>query len=193
MIDALLALDDSNLTILAVTRDISSPSAKRLTSKSPSIKLVQGNLENVPAIFEEAHKLHPQPIWGVYSVQISMGPGVTAESEVAQGKSLIDGALQAGVKHFVYSGVERGGDDASWENTTPIPHFQTKYQIEQYLREVTASGDKGKGMGWTILRPTAFMENLVPGFQTNVFIAALGNWLGEKPLRKPFPLPNVLL
>jgi len=53
----------------------------------------------------------------------------------------------------VYSSVERGGDEKSWENPTLIPHFASKHRIELHLRE--AAEDK---MMWTILRPTAFME-----------------------------------
>ncbi|KAI0892789.1 NAD(P)-binding protein [Annulohypoxylon nitens] len=183
VIDALLSRAQEKFTILAVTRDAKSPSAQRLAEKSSSIKLVQGNLDDVPSLFQEARKVHSQPIWGVYSVQISMGTGVTLEGEIAQGKDLIDESIKAGVKHFVYGSVERGGDEASWDNPTPIPHFQSKYHIERHLRDSTAPGKTGESMGWTVLRPVAFMDNLSPGFPTKVFIAALRNHLGNKPLQ----------
>lgn len=187
VIDALLEQDKSGseFTILAVTRDANSRSAKQLEAKSPEgrIKLVQGNLDDIPGLFEAAKQVAPSaggsssPIWGVYSVQISMGPGVTVEGEIKQGKALIDGALDAGVKHFVYSSVERGGDEKSWDNPTPIPHFQSKKEIEQHLR--SAAEAKGNLMGWTILRPVAFMDNLAPGMPTKVFLSAMRNHLGE--------------
>ncbi|KAI1093238.1 NAD(P)-binding protein [Rostrohypoxylon terebratum] len=183
VIDALLSRARDPFTILAVTRDAKSPGAQRLAEKSPSIKLVQGNLNDVPSLFQEARKVHSQPIWGVYSVQISMGTGVTYEGEITQGKDLIDKSIKADVKHFVYGSVERGGDEASWDNPTPIPHFQSKYHIEQHLRDSTAPGKPGESMGWTILRPVAFMDNLTPGFPTKVFVAALRNHLGNKPLQ----------
>ncbi|KAK8049948.1 hypothetical protein PG994_011678 [Apiospora phragmitis] len=177
VVDALLALKQSDITILAVTRDTKGASAKTLADKSSSIKLVQGNLDNVPALFQEAKRVHSEPIWGVYSVQVSLDQGATLESEVAQGKAVIDEAIRNGVKHFVYSSVERGGDAASWENPTPILHFQSKYRIERYLRDVTSPGKQGEKMGWTILRPVAFMDNLKPEFPTKVFMAALRNHL----------------
>ncbi|KAI1758655.1 NAD(P)-binding protein [Hypoxylon sp. FL1150] len=184
VINALLSQGGGkSFTILAVTRDVSSHAATRLARKSSSIKLVQGNLDDVPALFQEARKVCPEPIWGVYSVQISVGKGVTLESEVGQGKALIDESVKASVKHLVYSSVERGGDDASWDNPTPIPHFQSKYQIERYLRDVTGPGKPGASMGWTILRPVAFMDNLAPGFPTKVFMAALHNHIGNKPMQ----------
>ncbi|KAI0378648.1 hypothetical protein F5Y04DRAFT_261268 [Hypomontagnella monticulosa] len=112
-----------------------------------------------------------------------MGKGVTLESEVAQGKALVDESVKAGIQHFVYSSVERGGDAASWDNATPIPHFQSKYQIELHLRDVTSQGKPGANMGWTILRPVAFMDNLAPGFPTKVFMAALHNHLGNRRMQ----------
>ncbi|KAJ2986408.1 hypothetical protein NUW58_g5047 [Xylaria curta] len=210
VIRALLGLKLEDLIILAVTRDVSSAAARQLKSISNSIKLVQGNLDDVPLVFKEAQSVAKQPIWGVYSVQVSTGKGVTFEREIEQGKSLIDESIKAGVKHFVYSSVERGGDEASWSNPTPIPHFQTKYEIEHHLRNATATGETGVNMGWTILRPVAvisslpdhqqlgtrhclgkvafanlcqFMENLSPGFSTKVFLAALHNWLEDKPMQ----------
>lgn len=182
VIDALLNDDPTSTkyTILAFTRNPNSSSSKRLAGRSNNIKLVQGNLDDVPALFESAKQANDdQPIWAVFSVQVSLGPGVTVEGEVAQGTALIDGAIEAGVKHFVYSSVERGGDSVSWETPTPIPHFQSKQRIEQHLRSVTAAGEPGGGMGWTVLRPVAFMDNLEPDFQTKVFLAALRNWLGD--------------
>ncbi len=179
VINALLG-QDTDFTILAVTRDTNSVSAKRLASKSPLVKLVQGNLDDVPALFKQAYEIHSQPIWGVYSVQVSRGKGVTVDVEVSQGQALVKQAIDAGVTHFVYSSVERGGDDTSWETPTPIPHFQSKYYIERYLRHTTGPGTAGEHMGWTIVRPVAFMDNLVPGFPNKVFMAAMHNWMGNK-------------
>jgi len=42
---------------------------------------------------------------------------------------------------------------------------------------------KGERMGWTILRPVAFMENLAPGMQTKVFLTAVRDTLQGKPLQ----------
>ncbi|KAK1759794.1 NAD(P)-binding protein [Echria macrotheca] len=189
VIDALLdqaAKDKDGTTtkfdILAVTRNTSSAAAQSLLAKSPNITLVEGNLNNVPALFEKAQRLCEKDgnkkIWGVYSVQTSLGTDVTTDGEIAQGKALIDGAIGAGVSHFVYSSVERGGDDESWAAGTPIPHFQTKLEIERYLRSATEKS--AAMMGWTILRPVAFMDNLAPGVQTRVFLAALRNHLGDR-------------
>jgi uncharacterized protein YbjT (DUF2867 family) len=56
-------------TILAVTRSPESASAKRLAQRG--VKLVRGDLDDTPAVFESAKKvLGEQPIWGVFSVQV---------------------------------------------------------------------------------------------------------------------------
>lgn len=140
VVDAILAhASSSDFTILAVTRDTNSGSAQKLLSKSEKIKLVKGNLDDVPALFRAAEAAASgKSIWGVYSVQISMGKGVTMESEVKQGNDMIDESVKQGVSQFVYSSVERGGDEASWNNTTPIPRMASSPCIQSKLSELTS-------------------------------------------------------
>jgi uncharacterized protein YbjT (DUF2867 family) len=99
--------------------------------------------------------LHCANCWQclIDSPQVPVGKGASVELEETQGKAVVDGALAAGVKFFVYTSVERGGEDQSYENPTPIPHFISKHRIEHHL--VEKAGDK---MQWTILRPVAFMD-----------------------------------
>jgi NADH dehydrogenase len=59
-------------------------------------------------------------------------------------KNLINAAVKAGVKHFIYSSVFGAAKNH------PIDFFRTKYAIEQYL--------KSSGLHYTILRLPAFME-----------------------------------
>lgn len=58
-------------TILAVTRNPASGSAKSLEARG--IKIVQGDLNDIPAIFTSAKTvLGPESeIWGVFSVQVT--------------------------------------------------------------------------------------------------------------------------
>lgn len=198
MLNALAARQPSDFLLLAVTRNAQSPGAKRLAAKSPSVRLVEGDLNDVPGLFRSASKAAGAvPLWGVYSVQVSMGSGVTLEGEVRQGMAMVDESIRAGVRHFVYSSVDRGGNERSWDNPTPVPHFRTKHEIEHHLRDSTASADsceKGRAsptagstttntMGWTILRPAIFMDNLAPGFAGKVFLTMLRDTIREKPLQ----------
>lgn len=178
--------ENSQYTLLAVTRDANSASAKKIVERHPQVKLVQGNLDDPQALFASAKAAlkeaeQEEKVWGVYSVQVSLGKNVTHESEVIQGNALIDASIEHGVSHFVYSSVDRGGNERSFENKTTIPHFQSKYEIEQHLLE--KAGKNGENMGWTILRPVAFMDNLTPAFPTKVFLAALRDTLQGKSLQ----------
>jgi uncharacterized protein YbjT (DUF2867 family) len=79
----------------------------------------------------------------VMSTSYQKGPG----SEAEQGRAMVHACLDEGVPHVVYSSVccaDRG---------TGIPHFESKHDIEEYLRE--------SGLKRTILRPVSFMENFV--------------------------------
>jgi uncharacterized protein YbjT (DUF2867 family) len=111
-------------------------------------------------------------------VQAPQGFNTAAGAEEKQGKDLVDAALGNGIEYFVYSSVERGGNEKSWTNPTDVPHFISKHNIELYLRE--KAGDK---MTWTILRPTAFMDNCTDNFFGKVFDTTWKTQLPSKPLQ----------
>ena len=120
----------------ALTRNSSSDTALSLARQG--VELAQGNLEDLPSLEHAAHR-----VYGIYSVQNFWKVG--AKREVQQGKSLADVAKKAGVEHFVYSSA--GGA----ERNSGIGHFATKWEIEQYIRQL--------GLPATMIRPAAFMEN----------------------------------
>jgi uncharacterized protein YbjT (DUF2867 family) len=91
---------------------------------------------------------------------------------------LIDSSIKAGVKFLVYTSVDRHGA-ASIDNATDIPHFVSKHKIEHHLIDRTKKGE----MEWTILRPVAFMENLVDGFLGRFFVTAWKSAVKEKSLQ----------
>lgn len=61
----------SEFTILAVTRNPSSSSAQKLAQK-PQVKLVQGDLNDIAGIFENVKEVENRPVWGVFSIQVSV-------------------------------------------------------------------------------------------------------------------------
>jgi uncharacterized protein YbjT (DUF2867 family) len=97
--------------------------------------------------------------------KVAMGGGATPQSEERQGKALIDAALSNNVSHFVYTSADRGGSPKSDSNPTYVPHFISKHNIEQHLFNKA----KGSDMTWTVLRPVAFLDNLVPDFFGKIF------------------------
>ncbi|MCJ1289155.1 hypothetical protein MMC34_000687 [Xylographa carneopallida] len=163
---------DPPFKILALTRNTTSAKARDLASK-PNVSLVEGDLNDCEAIFKKTG-----PVWGVFSVQVPFGErGASVETEEKQGKALVDAAVANGVHHFVYTSVDRGGAKSD-EDPTDVPHFISKYRIEKYLIEKAASSH----MGWIILRPTTFFENLTPGFMGKLMVTMFQS-LGDKKLQ----------
>lgn len=180
VVQALLEKPD-DIVVLAVTRNPESASAKKLAARG--VKLVKGDLDNVPAIFEAAKAAAPGgKVWGVFSVQTASittdGVNLERNAEVKQGVALIDEAIKAGVTHFVYSSVDRGGEERSWNNPTDVPHFRTKAFIEDHLR----AASQGTGMSWSIVRPAIFFENLTNDFAGKVLTTSVRDVMGEKKM-----------
>ena len=173
----LLALSASNdFVLLAVTDNSNSLFAKALSERFNSIKIIQGDLDDCPALFETALKAtDATPIWGVYSVEQEARDGWKKEREEREGKDLIDAALANGVSYFVYHSVARNG-----ESLTCVPRFQSKHNIEEYLKTKAA----GK-MSYTIFRPAILMEDFFSGdFRGRLF----STWLRvSMDASKPLP------
>ncbi|RMZ87364.1 hypothetical protein DV736_g5409, partial [Chaetothyriales sp. CBS 134916] len=161
--------------ILALTRNPSSAKAQSLDAND-NIKVIEGDLNNSAAIFEKAGG--PASIWGAFLVTV---PGKAKKDELGEeggGKSLVDAAVANGVKHLVFSSVDRGGPGVSDTNPTSIAHFASKHKIELYLKDKA----KDTNMTYTILRPVAFMDNLGPSTFGGLF-SVMWRGVGDKPLQ----------
>jgi nucleoside-diphosphate-sugar epimerase len=161
----------STFKIIAVTRSKASKSAQSLASQ-PNISLVEGDLDNPNAIFEQTG-----PVWGVFSVQVA-SPG--SDTEETRGKALVDASVIHGVSHFVYTSGDRGGPVRSPTNPTVVSNFIAKYNVEKHLEKEAAAS--AHGMTYTILRPVTFFENQVPGRHGQGF-ARMWEQLGTKKLQ----------
>jgi uncharacterized protein YbjT (DUF2867 family) len=171
VVKALLKLSSNAPTpfsILALTRNAESEGAKSLAAK-PNVKVIQGDPTEAETVFRKAGSVD-----GVFLIT---SPGKQGDEE-KQALSVIDASINHGVKHIVFTSVERGGNEVSETNPTDIEHFASKHRIEKQLLDKTANG---KTM-WTILRPVAFMDNLTPNFQGKGF-AAMWAQIGSKPLQ----------
>ena len=141
--------------LVALTRKARAPRAPALAQR-PKVSTLEGDLDDCNAIFNGQDSFH-----GVFSVTT---PIKSEEIEERQGKALVDAAAANGVKHFVFTSAERGVNGDT--DPTPVPHFQSKFNVEQHLKQVAA---KTGTMDWTIIRPVAFMENLSPDFIGKAF------------------------
>ena len=160
--------------ILAMTRSIASASAKAkaLAEAHPdSVTLVEGDLLDPAAFFAS------RPRGSIAAVFLYTAPGKQSETE--QAVPFVDAAARHGVRHVVFSSVDRGGEPASWANPTGIKHFYEKHAVELHLRDglpaAEGEGEDGDGDGrtptWTVLRPAAFLDNMNPGMFCALFTA----------------------
>ena len=130
------SLLERGFQVSALTRNPQKPVAQALADRGAEV--VQGDMEERSSM-ERAL----EGAYGIFSVQNFWETGY--DREVEQGKTVADAAKAAGVEHFVYSSV------GSAHRQTGIPHFESKWEIEEHVRQI--------GLPYTILRPTAFMQN----------------------------------
>lgn len=159
LISALLSKQTQPFEIYALTRNKSSRGAQALATK-PNVRVIEGDFSDVDAIFKQV----PNP-WGLFSVTMPMN----AKTEERQGKAMVKAAVDAGVKHIVFTATERGGQLESDTNPTVVPHFASKYNIEQDIMDKARHSEQGTT--WTFLRPVAFFENLSNNFLGKGFVA----------------------
>ena len=130
---ALRHLRARGFPVRALTRNPDKPEARALAGEG--VEVVGGDLNDADSV-----RGAMDGVWGVYSVQDSR-----SGAEVKQGELLADAAQRARINQFVYSSV------AAADQNTGIPHFETKHEIENHIRQL--------GIPYTIIRPVFFMEN----------------------------------
>ncbi len=128
-------LQRGNFKIRALVRDPNKPAAQAL--EQAGAELVVGDLNDCASLDRTL-----QGASGVFSVQ-TFQDGL--DTEIRQGKAVADAAKAAGIQHFVYSSV------GSAERNTGIPHFDSKFQVEEYIRAIK--------LPYTIMRPVFFFYN----------------------------------
>jgi uncharacterized protein YbjT (DUF2867 family) len=164
-------------SILALTRNPSSPAAQKLAS-TPNVSLLKGDFNDCASIFSKIQS----PLYGAFLVTYpAFGPFTKRDLEETQGKAFVDAALQHGVKFFVFSSIDRGGPQRSDEDETPIRVFASKARIEKHLIAKVSAQKMEEKTQYTILRTTTFYENLLPNFVGRTF-ASMWRAQGSKPL-----------
>ena len=128
-------LQRGRFKVRALVRDQNKPAAQAL--QQAGAELVTGDLNDRTSLDRAL-----QGVYGIFSVQV-FSDGLDAE--IRQGKLVADAASSAGIEHFLYSSV------GSAERNTGIPHFDSKFQVEEYIRSLS--------LPYTILRPVFFFFN----------------------------------
>ncbi len=130
------ALLKNGYQVRGLTRN---PASKRAAGMAElGVSLVKADFEDMASLDKAV-----EGVYGVFAVTNFWEHGY--EAEVQQGKNIVDAAMRANVSHFVFSSV------ANSDQATGIPHFDSKYEIEQYIQSIN--------IPFTIFRPVSFMEN----------------------------------
>ncbi|MBB3560162.1 uncharacterized protein YbjT (DUF2867 family) [Rhizobium sp. BK512] len=141
--------------VKGLTRRPDSDAARQLAATG--VEVVAGNLDDKASVVQAAKRVDT-----MYLMGNSYEAGI--EAETRQGIIAADAAREAGIGHLIYGSV---GDA---DRKTGIPHFDSKYLVEQHVA--------GLGIPYTISAPVAFMENTVApwsigGLKQGVYAAAL--------------------
>ncbi len=131
-------LDRGGWRIRGLTRNPDSARARGLSERG--VDMVRADMNDPRTLLPALHGAY-----GVFSVQNYWEAGF--EAEMLQGKNLADAAEAAHVRHLIYSSV------GSAERRTRLPHFDSKYEIEQHIRMLR--------LPHTIFRPVFFMDNFL--------------------------------
>jgi uncharacterized protein YbjT (DUF2867 family) len=123
--------------VRALTRNPDSPAARSLAALGA--QLAVGDLLDSRSLVGAM-----RGTTAVYAVTTPFGEGTDAE--ISQGEQIIIAADRAGVPWLVLASV------ASADRGTGIPHFESKWQIEQQL--------EASGLAHSVVAPTYFYENL---------------------------------
>ena len=132
------ALIDRGHKVRALTRNTGSPSSQKLVARGA--EMIQGNLDDVESL---THALQ-----GVDTFYLMGSPfEIGVDGETQQGIALANAARRANVGHLVYGSVANADCD------TEIPHFDSKYKVEQHITNLDVP--------YTISAPVFFMDNVI--------------------------------
>ena len=159
-----MALLNQGHSVRALVRD----RAKAVELQKAGAEIFIGDLTDVRSL-ELACK-GAERVFACAHSMLGRGKYASAQVDHVGHSALVVAARSAKVEHFVYTSAMGARE------SHPIDFFRTKHEIEAVV--------KASGMGWTILRPAAFMEHHVHRFNGQMllergFTVIIGS--GNKP------------
>jgi uncharacterized protein YbjT (DUF2867 family) len=150
--------------VAAFTRQAQSPASQKLVNLGA--RIVTGDLNDRTSVERAA-----EGVDAIFAMGTPFEAGI--EAEIRQG-SMVAEAARARGKYLVYSSV------ASANRNTGIPHFESKWEVEQHIARIGAEA--------AIVAPVYFMENLL-AFQKQ----RLQEGFYATPLRADLKLSQIAL
>ncbi|MFC9930169.1 NmrA/HSCARG family protein [Streptomyces sp. NPDC127190] len=149
--------------VRALTRTPGSPAAAALRSLGAEVRYAdfddRGSLDAALA-----------GAGALFAVTTPFGTGT--DTEVRQGRTLVDAAASARLGHVVLTSA------AHADRGTGVPHYDSKQLIEQHLA--------ASGLPWTVIAPAAFMDNYAGGWTLEGLRENTFGW--PLPADRPFAL-----
>lgn len=149
--------------VRALTRNPDSPAAGALRALGAEVRY---------ADFDDRASLDAALVGADALFAVTTPFGTDLASEVRQGRNLVDAAVEASVGHVVLSSV------AHADRGTGVPHYDSKYLVEQHLRD--------SSVPWTVIAPAAFMDNYASGWTLDGLRAGTFAW--PMPADQPLTL-----
>ena len=138
-----------------LTRNLESDSARALSERGIDVRRGEfTDPESLAAALDGVDS--------AFLVSTPFEGGVEAETE--QAIAFVEAAKTAGIGHIVYSSV------ANADRDTGVPHFDSKYEVEKYIKK--------SGLSYTIVAPAFFYENhiapfMLPELQNGAYAQAI--------------------
>ncbi|MBL1081746.1 NmrA/HSCARG family protein [Streptomyces actinomycinicus] len=131
----------AGLHVRALTRHPASPAADALRALGAEVR---------HADFDDRTSLDTALAGADALFAVTTPFGTDTDTEVRQGKTLLDAAAAARLSHVVFTSA------AHADRGTGIPHYESKWVVEQHLY--------ASGLPWTVIAPAAFMDNFATGW-----------------------------
>jgi uncharacterized protein YbjT (DUF2867 family) len=148
------ALLEKGFAVRAMTRNPGSERAMALAELGTEV--VQGDFDDAESLDRAL-----SGVYGAFSVQ--QWRNIGTDAEIRQGSDFADAAKRAGISHFIYT------SNGAAAEKTGIPHFDSKYAIEEHIRSID--------IPYTIIGPRGFMSDIqgdfAEGLQSGVMEGAL--------------------
>ncbi len=112
--------------VLALTRSVTSEAAQDL-SRLPNIEVVEARVGvvgyDLEAFYDAARRSD-------YAFVNTDGSALGEQAETYWGVTLFEVAVRAGVKHFVYSGLDYNGKKCNYDPDLYVGHYEGKARVQ---------------------------------------------------------------
>ncbi|KAK4942585.1 hypothetical protein LTR10_017714 [Elasticomyces elasticus] len=142
--------DTNKFKVLVLTRSTTSPPAQEIAAL-PNVELIVGNASfgyDLEAFYKAAQQSQ-------YAFINTDGFALGEQAETYFGIRLFELSLRAGVKHFIYSGLDYNGKKSGYDPTLYVGHYEGKARVQEFMR-----AQPNSSMARTVINSGPYIEML---------------------------------